>query len=83
MTPHLFNVRLQSKSLTTLSKHLKRVSVNNWNFKSAQTPDTTPPEIRAAEREVNRKLARYQGKRQKLAPVVSVTEQEKLIDLLG
>ena len=75
-------IRLQSKMLTKLSKHLKRFTVTHWNS-TTPTPDTIPPEIRAAERAVNQKLARIRSKRQQLAPAVPVTEQEKLIDLLG
>ena len=73
---------LQRNLPTKLSKYLKWLNATLWKS-TTPTPDTTPPEIRAAERVVNRKLARYQDKRQELAPAVPVTEQEKLIDLLG
>ena len=73
---------LQSKLLTKLSKYLKWLNVTPWNS-ATSTPNTIPPEIRAAERAVNQKLAHFRSKQQELAPAVPVTEQEKLIDLLG
>ena len=79
MTIIFVGMSLQSKLLIKLSRQLKRVKVTGWKTETT----TIPPEIRAAERAVNRKLARYQDKRQELAPAVPVTEQQKVIDLLG